>query len=107
MDPTVPGKGMRKAVRYDLPAQTWREGLSQPIPDVDWPLKSDWNPRALQLQVKRIWRVSVFALCLLLLATAVHIVQLFVPPAQFCQRASGLTQPGGPAPPSRQQQGRY
>lgn len=120
MDPTAPGRGMRKTVRYDLPAQTWRQGSSPPImPDADWPLRSTsestsmWDPKALQLQVRRIWRISVFALCLLLLATAVHIVQLFVPPAQFCQRAAaaGLTPPPGapPATASRQQleQGKY
>lgn len=46
-------------------------------------LRTDWKPAVLHRQVKRIWRVLVLALFLLLLATAVHIVQFFVPPANF------------------------
>lgn len=59
------------------------QAISRPRAGAEWPLRSDWSPRVLHHQVKRIWRVSVFMLFLLLLATAVHIVQLFVPPANL------------------------
>lgn len=82
-----------------------RRAISRPRAGTEWPLRNDWSPRILQYQVKRIWRVSVFMVFLLLLATSVHIVQLFVPPANFggsCQRQNNILQKGAGL-----QQGRF
>lgn len=49
----------------------------------DEPPRTDWHPAVLHRQVRRIWQLLVFALFLLLLATAVHVVQFFVTPANF------------------------
>lgn len=42
-----------------------------------------WRPAAVQQRLNRLWRVSIFILFLVLLATIVHIIQFFIP--------SGLT----------------
>lgn len=89
MDPAASSRAPRQTVQYTTEniEPIWRQ---QDDGQPSKRLRDDWHPGVLHHQVKRIWRISVFMLFLLLLATAVHVVQFFVHPANFSSTGQRL-----------------
>lgn len=121
MDFTTPTANPRKTIRYTQDLARPRayqvaataEQIERPTDDrVEEAGSAAWRPAVVQQRLSRIWRVSLFILFLVLLATIVHIVQFFVPSgitnqlyANIVQgnRASVRQAPEGMGPPSDDQ----
>lgn len=95
MDYMTPTGNTRKPGRFTTELARPRAEFVAPTQPEEPQVRSEeggraaWRPAVIHQRLNRIWRISIFILFLLILATIVHIVQFFVPSGLYANIVQG------------------